>query len=752
MKKIVSLLLALAMLFALAACGGDSGNQPSGSQSPSPTQSETPSETPSESETPSNDGYTGPDWAAIDAMDYDDQSDTLYDWNLSEFAEYYAVAKEELDDMDKRSALMALAEAKMLESGVFAPIYGDGGSFAMHRVVPRTQTTTSWGLDEYRWYTTLVADKLLKTTDRDALTALWKDAADADAFVESAKKYLADNGYSLLDTYNVSTSYDQATWDVIATSQTSDSYFIACTYSPLLEYDVKNNQQPALAESYDVSDDGTVYTFHLRDNVYWVDQTGRQLEKVTAQDWVTSMMHVADNDDELGFLMGSESGVGIKNYDAFIAGECTFDQVGVKALDELTLEYTLEKKFPAFTTALGYGCFAPLNYNFYKSQGGTFSAEGEEYTSGNYGTGPNNIAYCGAYLVTNYTPQNIWSYKANPTYWNADKVNVQNLNFYYNDGTDVLRTFNEAKAGTLSGCAFNNSSLELAKSEIPEGETENYFDLYHYTTTNSATCYCMWLNLNRRAFANINDNTQGISPKKDDTEAQARTREAMNNQHFRLALAYAFDRGGYNAQQVGEELKYASLKNSYTPGTFYQLKADTTVDINGTATTFKAGTFYGEIMQAQLDADGISFKVWDPTADGGAGSGDGFDGWYNPEKAKEELELAIAELAQIGVEISKENPIQIDGFMNPSSETQKNAKNAYKQSVEKALDGKVVVNLVEYPDDKTMQYAYYRIGNGAEANFDVSHNSGWGPDYGDPQSFLDTIQAYGYMCKNIGLY
>ena len=113
----------------------------------------------------------------------------------------------------------------------------------------------------------------------------------------------------------------------------------------------------------------------------------------------------------------------------------------------------------------------------------------------------------------------------------------------------------------------------------------------------------------------------------------------MNNQHFRLAMAYAFDRAAYNAQQVGDDLKYNSLKNSYTPGTFLVLASDVTVDINGTATTFPAGTMYGEIEQAQLDADGCPIKVWDPTADGGAGSGDGFDGWYNAANAAAELEL-----------------------------------------------------------------------------------------------------------------
>ncbi|MCH5353095.1 MAG: peptide ABC transporter substrate-binding protein [Acutalibacter sp.] len=750
MKKLIALLLALAMVLTLGACGNTDANTSSDSQVSTPVDSSTP-----ESKTPVDDeveptSYQDLDWDAIDAMDYEDASDAIYDHNLGEFYEYYKVAKQELDDIDLRTALMALAEAKMLESGVFAPIYGDGGNYAISRVVPRTATTTSWGLDEYKWYTTLVANEILTTEDRNAIIGIWTEAADADAFFADARAYLDEHGYTLTDTWNTYSGYDMETWDIIATSYTSDSYFIACTVGGLLEYDVKNNQQPSLATSYEVSEDGLVYTFHIREGVNWVDQQGRVIAPVTANDWVTSMMHVADNNDALGYLMTSTDGCGIKNYDAYISGECTFEDVGVKALDDYTLEYTLEAKFPAFDTMMGYGCFAPLNYDFYKSQGGTFGAEGDEYTPGNYGTGPDTIAYCGPYLVTNYTPQNIWSFAANPEFWNPDAINVHNVNFYYNDGTDVLRIYNSVKDGTWAGGGLNANAVTLAQEEIPEGETETYFDLYNYTTTNSATTYCAWLNINRAIFHDFNDETSGVSPKSEDDAA--RTRSAMNNQHFRLALAYGFDRGSYNAVSVGEDLKYAALKNSYVTGSFAQMKNAVTVDINGTSTTFPAGTYYGEIMQAQLDADGYPIKVWDPTADGGAGSGDGFDGWYNVENARAELQKAIDELAQAGIEISAENPIYIDSFYFKGSETNTNTKQAYKQGIESALEGKVIVNLVGYDDSTQMQYAYYRNSTGAEANFDISHSSGWGPDYGDPQTFLDTIQPFGYMCKNIGIY
>lgn len=745
MKKFLALLLALTMVASMAACGGNNSTATTAAATTAPAETTAATEA-------AGDSYTGPDWAAIEAMDHDEASDALYDWNLGEFNTYYQDAKTEVTDLNLRMAKMAIAEAKLMESGVFTPVYGNGGSYAMNRVVPRTDTTTSWGVDEYRWHSKLVANELITSEDRSALTALWGESEDAASWIEAAKAYLDEHGYTLNDTWNHAINYELATWDGIASSYTSDHYFVAPTWTPLLEYDVKNVQQPALAESVDVSDDGTVYTFHLRQGVKWVDQQGREVGEVTADDWVASMEHVADNNDALGYLMTSSDGCGIKNYDAYLNGEVTdFAEVGVKAVDDYTLEYTLEAPFPAFLSMMGYGCFAPLNRSFYKAQGGTFSAEGDEYTSGNYGTTPANIAYCGAYLVKNFTEKNVTSYVANPSYWNPDAVNTHNINIYFNDGSDPLRTYNEAKAGTLSGCSFNSSALVLAKEDKPEGSDKTYFDLYQYTTANDGSTFCGWVNVNRGSWANFNDNTIGVSTQTD--EQKAATRAALNNQNFRLALATGFDRGAFNSTIVGEELKYASLRNSYTPGDFLVTTAEVTVEINGEATTFPAGTYYGQIEQAQLDADNVPLQVWDPNGNDGAGSGDGFDGWYNADNAAAYMEKAIAELAQVGVEVSAENPIHIDVPMGAYAESYTNRANAYKQSIEKATNGCVVVDLVSYADNTSYAYSYYRTSNGSESNYDVAPGtSGWGPDYGDAQSYLDTVQPYGYMNKQLGLF
>ena len=203
----------------------------------------------------------------------------------------------------------------------------------------------------------------------------------------------------------------------------------------------------------------------------------------------------------------------------------------------------------------------------------------------------------------------------------------------------------------------------------------------------------------------------------------------------------------------GEDLKYASMINSYTPGNFVQLEKAVTIDINGTATEFAAGTYYGAIMQAQIDADGVAIKVWDPAAENGMGSSAQFDGWYNPEAAVAELATAVEELAAQGIEVSAEKPIILDLPYFSGSEIYANRANALKQSIETVLGGAVQINLTECVDSDAWYYAGYYVDNSYETNYDIYDVSGWGPDYGDPATYLNTLDIYtGDMIMMLGLF
>ena len=383
-----------------------------------------------------------------------------------------------------------------------------------------------------------------------------------------------------------------------------------------------------------------------------------------------------------------------------------------------------------------------MSRDYYTSQGGQFGAdynpEAETYL---YGKDPDHIAYNGPYLVTNSTKENTIVFQANENYWNKDHINIHTVNWYFNDGTDALKAYNDFKAGILSSCGLTSSSLEQAKQD-------GLFDESAYVSQTDATAFMGFFNVNRAAFSNFNDATKAVSAQT--VEDAARTKAAMSNLHFRRALLMSLDRGAYEAQSVGEDLKYASLINSYTPGNFVSLESDVTVDINGTPTTFAAGTYYGEIMQAQLDADGVGAKVWDAATE----MSSGFDGWYNPEIAKTELALAVEELAAAGVVVDAEHPIYIDVPTFTGSEIYNNREEALKQSVAAVSDNFIVVNKVDCPTSSDWYYAGYYYNTGYEANFDLCDLSGWGPDYGDPQSYLDTMlpDYAGYMVKALGIF
>ncbi len=714
MKKLFALLLAVIMVFGLVACAeAGPGNK-----------------------------VTYKDPYADVANDYDKLSQAIYDDVLGEFYTTYEAAKK-ATNVSERQALMAIAEAKLLASGVMLPLSSNGGNYAISRVVPYSATSTLWGNDSYRYHNVLVATEPLKAADRDALKALWAEKKGTGTWEAEAKKFMADKGYTLTDKYALGYSSDPQTWDVLATSMAADSEAIVNTYDGLFEYDSENRLMPALAESYTVSADGLTYTFKIRQGIKWVDSQGRAVADVKADDFVAGMQHMMDAQGGLEYLV---QGL-IVNASEYIAGEVTdFAQVGVKATDDYTLVYTLTQPTSYFMTMLGYGVFAPMSREYYTSKGGKFGADfNADDASYNYGKTPNDIAYCGPYLVTNATAENTIVFKANESYWNADNITIDTITWLFNDGEDPTKAYNDMKAGTIAGCGLNASSVEAAKKD-------GMFDTYAYVSACDATSFMAFVNLRRVALANFNDETAVKSSKT--AEEVARSNAAMLNQNFRLALATATDRAAYNAQVVGEDLKLTSLRNTYTPGNFVALEEDVTIKVNGTDKTYKAGTFYGQILQDQLDADGVKIKAWDPTAEGGVGSSDGYDGWYNAAAAAEYMKKAVEELKAKGIEITKENPIKLDLPTFTGSESYKNRANAYKQSVEKATDGLIIINLTECVDSKQWYYAGYYPTTGAEGNYDICDLSGWGPDYGDPQTYLDTmLPAYaGYMTKAIGLF
>ncbi len=675
-----------------------------------------------------------------------DISDALYKEVLGEFDTYYKAAKE-ATDVSEKFALMAIAEAKLLSTGVMLPSTANGGNYAISRVAPGSITSVLWGNDSDRFYTAvIVKGNPLTPSERNEMKAEWNKPGTGEAYIAWAKSYLTNKGYTLSDTYTFGYTSDPQTWDAVATSKAADSEAIVNTYDGLLEYDARNNQIPALAETYEVSEDGLKYTFKIRKGVKWVDYEGTVIGDLTAQSFVDGFQHMLDAQGGLEYLV---DGV-VVNAHEYINGDITdFSQVGVKAVDEYTLEYTLEKPTSYFTTMLGYNVFAPMCKTVYVANGGVFgvaefqaASETEAYT---YGQDHTKIAYCGPYLVKSATAKNSIVFEANPSYWNKDNVQIKTIKWQFISGKDALESYNLMKDGTFAGAGLNSAAAAQSK-------TDGLFEKYAYVSGTDATSFPVFMNLYRAQYHNYNDDSAAVSTLSDLEKVRANV--AMQNKSFRLALATSLDRGAYNATVVGDDLKLASLVNSYTPGNFVKLEKEVTVKINGTDKTYPAGTYYGVIMQDQLTADGIDVKVWDPQADDGVGASFGFDGWYNVEFCRENLAKAVEELKAQGVEITKENPLKLEVPYFDVDPNYSARAAALEQSIEASTESLVDIVLIKCggEDAANWYYATYYAPTGEEANYNIMDNSGWGPDYGDPSTYLDTMFYGGYMLKCIGLY
>ena len=726
------LILASSLMLVLSACGGRKDPEPKVD--------------------PDDEGVVVPDLAIGENVinpddygtDYLKDSAKIYNNNYGKFFKAYEAANNAAN-VSERYAYQAIAEAKLLEGGTLLPGSANGGSYAISRVVPYTITPCNWGHDSYRYHDALLLKgNPLTKAERDACKAKYKELNDSGRdtaqaeYVAWVRQYF--QGREFNRTYTQYYDGEPDTFDILNSYYATDSEPLVNTYDGLVEYDGMNQIKPALAESWSVSADGTEYTFNIRQGAEWVDKDGNKVADVQADDFVAGFQHMLDCASGLEFLV---QGV-VKNANEYLDGDVEFDQVGCKA-EGNAVKYKLEKPVPYFMTMLSYSIFAPMSRSYYTSQGGAFgSAFDNKADTYQYAKDYDHIAYCGPYLVKTYVKENTFEFEKNAKYWNAANINIDKIVWLENDGSDPLKAYNGMKAGTVNSAGLNAQALEEAKKD-------GYFEQYAYVSGVDANTYPFYINLNRQAYANYNDQSKGISGK---TAAEKElATKALGNVYIRLGLEFAIDRSKYYAVSKGEELALKSAVNSYTPGNFVKTAQAVTVKINGADKTFPAGTYYGAIMQAQIDADKLPMKVWDPEADGGLGSSGGYDGWFNAKNARAYFKKGVAALKAEGVEISAANPLPIELVTASGVEITDKQIKAMGQSIKAALGDLVNVKYLDVVDRATMLRAEYYPQDGFDTNCDIMTISGWGPDYGDPATYLDTFTpGRGGMLKCSGIF
>lgn len=212
---------------------------------------------------------------------------------------------------------------------------------------------------------------------------------------------------------------------------------IADCIDGLMQMDADGAAIPAIAESYELSEDGTVYTFHLRD-AKWANG-----DDVTAYDFAFAWKRIAQEAGEYAYLFDTSVGC-IKNADAIIYEGADPDTLGVEAVDAKTFVVTLEVPVSFFPSLMYFPTFYPINEAFYNS-----------LDAGTYGTSPETFLSNGAFVLESYTPGTAsLSLKKNPDYWDADNVKLAGIKYQViqNSG-EALDAFNKGELNvvTISG-------------------------------------------------------------------------------------------------------------------------------------------------------------------------------------------------------------------------------------------------------------------------------------------------------------
>ena len=494
-------------------------------------------------------------------------------------------------------------------------------------------------------------------------------------------------------TFSYVYAMDPSSLDYSVTSKSSTSDVIANVVDGLLENDKYGNLIPSLAEDWSVSKDGLTYTYKLRKGVKWYTSDGEEYAEVKAQDFVTGLKHAADGkSDGLSLLQDS-----IKGLAAYISGESNdFSTVGVKAVDDYTVEYTLNKPESFWNSKVTTATMLPVNEEFLNSKGSDYGAPT-----------PSSILYNGPYFLKSLTSKSVIEYEKNPNYWDKDNVKIDNIKLTFYDGSDqesLIRSFTQG-AYTTARLFPTSSNFESTKQE--------YGDKIVYSPQ-EATSYYLTVNINRQSYNKT---------AKTDEAQKTSTKEALLNKNFRQALNFALDRHSYTAQLNGEEGANKIIRNSLVPHDYVQVGEKT----------------FGELAQAELVSYGDQWKDVALT--------DGKDTIYSPEKAKAAFAKAKEELQAKGVTF----PIHLDIPVEQTDVIAVQQTNSLKQSIESSLGTEnVIVDVLQMTDNEKMSITS-QAKVPSQKDYDLN-GTGWGPDYQDPATYLNILDAKkGSALKHLGI-
>ncbi|MDR7855387.1 peptide ABC transporter substrate-binding protein [Tissierella sp.] len=334
--------------------------------------------------------------------------------------------------------------------------------------------------------------------------------------------------------YSTVYSGEITTLNYLVTASANEFALAANMVDNLIDYDKYGVAIPSLATEWSSSDDGLVWTLKIRQGVKWLTHEGEEYAEVKAKDFVDSARYLLNpaNESQTANIFYSV----IKNAEEFYNGEVTdFEQVGVKAIDDYTLEYTLKQNTPYFLSMLNYVCFLPVNGDFLEEVGDSF------------GTDNSFFLYNGAYIMETFEPQTRRILVKNDKYWDKDNIFIDKIKMTYNQ-----------EAATLSPELFLRGEIDYA--DISASLIEEWMkdpakkDLVR---PNRTSFYTFFYALN-------------FDPQFDAAFEPDNWKIAVNNLNFRKSLFHGLDR--ISAMTTSEPYNPAQkLSNTITPKSFVDL-------------------------------------------------------------------------------------------------------------------------------------------------------------------------------------
>ena len=494
-------------------------------------------------------------------------------------------------------------------------------------------------------------------------------------------------------TYSYVFASNPDTLDYITSTRGSTSSITTNLIDGLLENDKYGNLVPSMAQSWTVSKDGLTYTYKIRQGAKWYTSEGEEYAEVTAHDFVTGLKYAADKKAENLYLVRDS----IKGLADYVEGKTSdFETVGVKAVDDYTLQYTLNKPESYWNSKTTGGILSPVNEAFLKSKGDDFGS-----------VTPSSILSNGPYLFKSFTSKSLIEFEKNPNYWDKDNVKIEKVKLSFYDGSDqdsLARGFLEGNY--TDGRIFPTSSVF---DQLKKGNE----DKITYTPQDAVTFYYLF-NVNRQSYNQTMKQTD-----KEKTDSRA----AMQNKDFRQAINFAFDRHAYAAQTNGEDGADRILRNIVTPSNFVQI----------------GGKNFGDAVNEKIVNYGSEWA--------NVNLNDAQPAFLNADKAKAEFAKAKESLQAEGVTF----PIHLDMPVDQTAKLDVQQASSFKQTVEETLGSdNIVIDVIQLsPDEKDNATFFADTAEQKDYDIDIS---GWSGDYSDPKTYLDLLDPdSGSQLKNLGL-